>query len=412
MPRPHSNVSLRFADANQPRILIVRLSAHGDVVQTLPFLGLLRKHLPNAHIGWVIEESAAPLIEGHPDIQKIHISRRKTWLSQLKKNPLALPSVWGEYRQFIRQIEEQHYDVSVDVQGLFKSAVISALAGVKTRLGYRHTREMGSLFYTHCLSHHHLTDMETPTAIKFSEALGALTPYQPLDEINVLRQRLPYPIPHIAEASEQRIKQILSACNKLQQTVALAPATMWPSKRWPVGHWNELMHSLLLLPINIVLVGTPVDAETYQAMASLKPVYDGHTTTRATVINAMGHTRIEDLYALFKQVDVMVGPDSAPMHIANAVACQAKGKPSIVALFGPTGPRRTGPIGEGMHQTVQTQLACQPCFKRRCPILQSNAGYMACQTDLTPQLILDAIHKALGETKPETTWIEGQRHGK
>lgn len=413
MSASHSSTPHTKPPTKGPRILITRLSAHGDVIQTLPLLGLLRQHCPNAYIGWVVEKNAAPLLEGHPDIHQIHISHRKSWFSQLKQNPLSFFTIAQEAWTFFKGIRRQQYDISIDVQGLFKSAIIPFLAIIPIRLGYDKTREMGSLFYTDKLNYHDLTNPSLPTTIKFSEAVGhpKISNFKPLKHVEALKQNLPYPIPTLPRQQKERLRVLLETSPpplKGQPTIAIAPATMWPSKQWPQAHWKALLEKLVLHPVNIIVIGSPDDAKTFQ---SIFPAYQGNH--QAHMLNLMGKTQIQDLYELFQHVDIMIGPDSAPMHIANAVACNTSSdnknnrretKPYIMALFGPTGPQRTGPIGcSGETLRVEPQLPCQPCFKRRCPISEADTApansptksktenHMACQTNLSPDTVYQAI---------------------
>ena len=105
-------------------ILIVKLSAIGDVVHTLPSLSALRKLYPHAHIAWVIEEAASDLIKDHPCLDCVIVSRRKRWVQELKKGQL---SALKEIMEFIRTLRSIRYDLVIDFQGLLKSSVMSFL---------------------------------------------------------------------------------------------------------------------------------------------------------------------------------------------------------------------------------------------------------------------------------------------
>ena len=122
------------------RILIVRLSALGDVALTLPLLFALRGNLPSAHVGWVVDEPFLPLLKGLSQLNRIHV-----WT----KSERRFSAFW----QLIREIRNENYQVSLDPQGLTRSAMIPFLSGIPMRVGFRHApmegRELAPLL-TNC----------------------------------------------------------------------------------------------------------------------------------------------------------------------------------------------------------------------------------------------------------------------
>ena len=153
-----------FPDKILPKkILIVRLSAHGDVVQTLPLLSALKDNDPECTIGWLTEASAEPLLKNHPLIAHLHVSKRKQWLKKPGFQSLQ------EFLALKNEIKGVDYDIAIDSQGLLKSAVWPAMTGIKTRLGNKNSRENASLFYTHTLPPHQITDKNTPAVLRYTE---------------------------------------------------------------------------------------------------------------------------------------------------------------------------------------------------------------------------------------------------
>ena len=122
------------------RILIVRLSALGDVALTLPLLFALREKLPSAHLGWVVDEPFAPLLEGVPQLNRIHVWRKQE-------------NGFSSFRQLIDEVRVEDYQVSVDPQGLTRSAMIPFFCRIPKRVGFRHApmegRELAPLL-TNC----------------------------------------------------------------------------------------------------------------------------------------------------------------------------------------------------------------------------------------------------------------------
>ncbi|MBW1804483.1 MAG: lipopolysaccharide heptosyltransferase I, partial [Deltaproteobacteria bacterium] len=128
-------------------ILIVKLSAIGDVVHTLPLLEVLRKNLPKARIDWLVEEEAGQIIEGHPGIDHVIISRRKSWQRGFFKSG-DRPGILREIFQFLQNLRQCEYDLVIDLQGLFKSGLLTGLSRGKRKMGFTGGREGSSLFLT------------------------------------------------------------------------------------------------------------------------------------------------------------------------------------------------------------------------------------------------------------------------
>jgi heptosyltransferase I len=125
-------------------ILLIKLSAIGDVIHTLPALAALRKLYPGAHITWVIEEASSDLIMGHPYLDHVIISYRKQWINDLKQYRIGKPL--NEIKSFLSELRSRPYDLVIDLHGLFKSAVIVLLSAGKRKLGYNSMQELSGLF--------------------------------------------------------------------------------------------------------------------------------------------------------------------------------------------------------------------------------------------------------------------------
>ena len=135
-------------DPEEPQtvnILIVKLSAIGDVIHTLPSLAALRRCHPDADITWVVEEAAADLLAGHPDLNRVIVSGRKRWIQELRRGKIAAP-LRGNAIIF-QEIRRRPYDLVIDFHGLLKSAAIVLISGGKRKLGYDSLQELSGLFY-------------------------------------------------------------------------------------------------------------------------------------------------------------------------------------------------------------------------------------------------------------------------
>jgi heptosyltransferase I len=360
------------------KILLVRFSALGDVVQTLPVLSMLRDSFPDAKIGWAIDTELAPMVEGHPALDYIHRCSRRSWGQAILK-PARWPAAIRDFRAFVKEVQAVGYDVSIDAQGLFKTALLPVLAGIKRRIGYKHGREFSSIFYTD--QYVRRGNYFDPTVFHL-EHMGELA-----RSIGATDLRYSVQPPVVSQTARQRIDALLeNAFDRQAPIVAISPATQWPSKHWPESHWTELMSRLLSeTDLNVVFQGAPADALLTQRILHNVDA----KLLRGRVIDVCGKIPIADMYALYERVQAAIGPDSAPLHIAGAV-----GVPVLVGIYGPTGYRRTPPIGSPVIRLLSTegQLQCQPCHKRVCPL-----GTTECMLRIQPGEVFQTLLSALNE---------------
>jgi 3-deoxy-D-manno-octulosonic-acid transferase/heptosyltransferase-1 len=323
-------------------ILIVKLSAIGDVLHTLPAANAMRDRYPDARITWVVESAAAPLVQGHAALDRVIVSRRKQWAKDLLSGRRR--EALREIRAFIRSLRDTRYDLVIDFQQLLKSGTIVALSrgGVKAGFGpgMQHM-EMSYLFLNRrvprvSMEHHALS-----RNLMLLRALGI-----PAGEVVY---RLP------VEAADRRDVDRLLAQEGLTESrrlVAINPVAQWETKLWPNRRFARLADRLVLeYGADVVFTGGPDD----------RPVVaDIVSRMQQPAADLAGQTRLPALAALYRRTRLVVSTDTGPMHLSAAV-----GTP-VVAVFGPTAPWRTGPFGPG-HAVVRLGPGCSPCFKRTCP---------------------------------------------
>jgi len=333
------------------KILIIRLSAIGDVVHTLPAVHLLKKYLPGCHITWVVEQAAADLLRGYDDIDELLVSQRKKWLGLLRTG--AVVAAFAQAGAFFRRLRNAEYDLVLDFQGLFKSAVLAGLSRGKRTIGFAGARELAALFYTeraaapafddHAIKRHmgllrHLGIADSQTV--FSSFWGK-------DE----------------EASTAGFLSNFDAASR-SPLICVHPCAAWPTKCWD-DEKMAVMCDKLQKDSGARIVFTGAAAE--------QDYIAGILSRMATpALNLAGRTNLRELACLFAQSALVIAMDSGPLHLACAV-----GAP-VVALFGPTAPWRTGPFGP-RARVVRKELACSPCYKKKaCPL-----GHHRCMHDMT-----------------------------
>jgi lipopolysaccharide heptosyltransferase I len=290
-----------------PRILIVRLSAIGDVIHGLPVLCALRSALPSAFIGWVVEGRSGDLLEGHPALDA---------LVRVPRHWLTSPREAWRLRQRLRALR---FDTTIDLQCLTKSAVAAWLSGARWRIGkaHPHARELSRWFNndlvdvggSHVIEHY----------LELLRPLGVTSP--------VVRFDLP------EQAADARAADCFIHNSQLAagRFAILNPGAGWPSKIWPAERYGELARSLR-------------DAHGLPSVA----VWGGEDERplAETIVAASGGaarlappTSLAELAALCRRAALCVASDTGPMHLAVAV-----GTPTI-SLHGPSRAEWCGAYG-------------------------------------------------------------------
>ena len=335
-------------------ILIVKLSAIGDVIHTLPSLAALRTLYPKAHITWVVEKAAADLVINHPFLDTVIVSSRKRWGRKLAAG--RLPGAWRDFRVFLARLRARRYDLVIDFHGLFKSAMVVALSGGERKLGYDSLQELSGLFYNEKIPE----DMQKHAVdryLDFPRYLGAA-----IDKVEFV-------LPADSRAEANALALLAEHGLSRQRFVAINPVAYWKTKLWDNDKFAVLADDIFeKLGLPVVFTGTEVEA--------IAPILKA---MRTKGVNLAGRTSLLELAAVYRKADTVVTTDSGPMHLAAAV-----GK-KVVALFGPTDPARTGPYGVG-HTVIRSDLPCSPCLLKKCASMQ-------CMKDISPQQVLAAIGK-------------------
>ncbi len=318
-------------------ILIVKLSAIGDVVQTLPALEALKRTYPDSDITWVVEEAASGILEGHPLINRVLVSRRKTWHRMLK-NPFTAVQGLGSIFGFIGELRRTRYDIAIDFQGLLKSGIVIGLARAGRKIGFDRTRELSYLFLNERLPPYDIEKHALERYLDVARYLGALEP-APFCALPIARE---------LEAVKKRLQGIVDPGQLL---VIVNPVARWKTKLWPERNFVELADRLIREKKAVVIfTGSPDDRPVNDRILSMM---------REKALNWAGLTSLKELAALATLSGLFITTDTGPMHLAAAAGAK------VLALFGPTAPWRTGPYGQ-KHIVVRTGIDCSPCFSRKC----------------------------------------------
>ncbi len=307
------------------RLLIVRLSAMGDVIHTLPAVHALRQAFPQAHIGWLIEERWAELLCApgaarrgprscsRPLVDEVHTLNLKVW----RKSPFSLSTlqraatVWNDVRG-------AHYDAAVDLQGAMRSAVLARWSGARVVYGAAEPRESpASLWYTRKViaQGRHVVEQNVSVAGALFGAGAKLT-----------AEGLACELPR-DPAAEGRVGQRLLELG-IGEFAILNPGAGWGAKRWPVERYGEVARGLAEQGLRSILNYGPGEEELVRSVE----------IASSGAAQAISCT-ITELIALTRRARLFVGGDTGPLHLAAALRIP------VVAIFGPTDPARNGPYG-------------------------------------------------------------------
>jgi heptosyltransferase I len=318
------------------RLLLIKLSALGDVIQTLPTLEVLREIYPRAEITWLVEEAAAPILEDHPALNILLVSRRRSWMAAWRRGG-AWQSAWQEFRPLAQTLRQRPYDIVIDLQGLLKSAFWTSLARSPRKIGFDRTREYSYLALTERLEPYDPDEHAVRRYLRVAQHLGAA------GETVCFRLALPV-------GTGKNLEYLWT--EKTGPLIVMHPGTRWATKQWPPAYFAALAEALIReRQAQVIFTGSPADRSLISQIRSLMQL---------PAKDLSGRTDLKTLARLFYQADAAVTTDTGPMHLAAAV-----GTP-VAAVFGPTAPWRTGPFGR-QHLVVRTDLSCSPCFQRHCP---------------------------------------------
>lgn len=349
------------------RILIVKLSAIGDVIQTLPMVEALKAHFPEAAIDWVVEEDAGDLIEGHPALNRVIVLRRKSWMNHFRAGGKHRGTI-REIREFIRDLRSTNYDWVIDNHGILKSGIVVFLSRGRRKIGFRAARgiaDEGNYLFTH--ERYRALDIERHALERYLDLAAQLG--VPVGKC---------PLQWIVDGKTQERVEVLLRRSGLtaRPLIAIHPLAKWPTKNWPKENWVRLAEGLTEKGASVAFTGSPADDPAVQGIVA--QIRDG---TR--VRNLAGKTTLKELAGLFSRADLVVSTDTGPMHVAAAT-----GTP-LIALFGPTAPWRTGPYGDG-HEILRPEIDCSPCFQKTC-------ATMECMKTITVEEALEAVENKLRE---------------
>ena len=331
---------------NIKNILIVKPSALGDIVHTLPFLAVVKAQFPEARIDWVVGHGLHLFLQDHPMIDTLWVIKKDQW-----KKLGRLSTTLKEINQLQRNLKARKYDVCIDLSGLLRSGLISWASRAKIKLGFKESDEGSPFFYTHKI-HGSMNIHAIDRYLEIAKFMGCSVnkiqyPFAPYDPHPLILKDLP------------------------DEYCVMSPSAGKPANRWQAEKFGQLS-SKLDLPT--IVVASAAEADIAQKMVD-------HSNGKA--ISMAGKTSLKELVALIAGASFFVCNDTGPMHIAAALNIP------VFAIFGPANPIRTGPYGD-IHTMIRKDLDCSPCYR------QKPCSNFRCMDEISADMVFDQIQKKTG----------------
>jgi heptosyltransferase II len=347
-----------------PRFLVFHTAFIGDLVLTLPVVQALRATYPAAWIGVTAIPASAAVLQGHPAVDEVIVYDKRG-------NDSGLSGFIG----VVRRVRAVRADVAIVPHRSIRSALAVLCAGIPRRIGF--TTSAGKFLFTDRVRY-------DPSAHEVDRNLALIG----VSGIQAQGERRPV-LPRSAADAEDvdRFLAVAGGQGSGAPLVALAPGSVWYTKRWPARHFSALAQALNNSGCRVVLVGGAADRELCDGIAAA-------CREGLPVVNAAGRLSLRCSAELLRRCALVVTNDSAPLHLAGAV-----GTPTF-AIFGATVPAfGFGPLGPDDRTFGTEGLSCRPCAIHggtRCPI-----GTFTCMEGLDPEVVFRAVLDLLQHRKEE-----------
>jgi len=340
------------------KVLIVKLSAFGDIIHALPALNDLQSRPEVAEVHWLVDQRYRFVTEAFPEQVHVH--------GVALKGPNPLRAAWN----MVRTLRRQRFDAVIDLQGLIKSALLARLSAAPV-FGFdpRYAREKPSTWLTRRVCFH---PQERHIVQQCRRVAAA--PFTP-DPAQLPPEPIPYAPPHIALTETMR-----KAGQQIQQQLGLSAGAYvilhigggWRTKQLPEDTWRKLAQGIASRSwIPVYSWGNRAEREMAECL-----VRDSKAMVLPERLN------MSALCGLLAGSRATVGADTGVLHLAAAL------NTPTVTFWGPSASWRSGPIGE-KHWHIESNPACGPCFKRNC-------DHFICMDQIQASAILEALHEAGG----------------
>lgn len=317
------------------KIMLVRLSSLGDVIFNIPLANVLKKN--GFEVTWLVSEKGIDVVDGNPAVHKAILIPIQKW----KKEGFSIKNM-VEFFKILKTIRDEHFDIAIDTQMMFKSMLWMRLCGAKRKLCFNWGREFSTFggdekvqrihnFYTHAVFQH----------MQYAKYLGL----EGTDNVE-------FTLPETSDETKTKVDELLKDVDKSKPMVIIAPATTRKLKHWNKDNWKTVV-SAIKDRCSLVFTGGACDEELISYIRG------------NDFVSLAGKTNIKDLIEVFSRAAIVMAPDSGSAHLARAA-----NKPAVISIFCSTPKKMYGPFGDDKkYFAIDGNLPCQPCHcMRKCPL--------------------------------------------
>lgn len=341
-------------------ILIIRLSAIGDVVMASPLIEALRRSMPGSRLTWLVEDPSKTLLESNPDLDEVIVWPRSRWRKLFHARRYW--SLLKDVSSFVKGLRKRGFDLAIDAQGLLKSGLWAYLSGAPERIGIG-SKEGSRFLMTRVVDRTGGYDRVSSQYLLLAEALG-------LDLDNFAMKM--YVAPEAMESAKN-----IGPPEDIDFAV-FAPFTTRPQKHWIKERWVELSGRIFdELRMEVVLLGGKEDIPEASLIAEGNP----------HILDLTGKTSLQEAAAMIQRSCLLFGVDTGLTHMGIALDVPT------IALFGATRPYldTTGTSGIVLYHSLE----CSPC--RRSPSCDDD---FTCMKAITVDEVMDTTRKTLSQRGP------------
>ncbi|NOY58408.1 MAG: lipopolysaccharide heptosyltransferase II [Calditrichaeota bacterium] len=331
------------------KILIIHTAFFGDIILATPLIRAMQEGLKNVEIHALVKPETVQVLQNNPHLQKIIVFDKR-----------GKDSGFAGLLKIGRKIKKEKFDLVISPHRSFRSAMLARATGAKIRVGF--DTSAGAFLYNKKVKYDSSIH-EIERNLSLARALG-------IQSIHKQPQVFP------GEEDKAVVDRLLvkAGFKSAGSLVALAPGSIWATKRWPLSYYKKLAQILIKNRVRVVLIGGDADYALGRKIA---------TGDENVIFNAAGQLSLLQSAELLKRCRVLVSNDSAPLHLATAV-----GTP-VIAIFGPTVPAFGFYPTGSKDKIIETQLSCRPCGMHggdHCPI-----GTHACMKKISPEQIYAGV---------------------
>jgi heptosyltransferase-1 len=354
------------------RILIVRVSALGDTIHTLPALDILKKNLPEAKIDWLVQHKAAEIVSHVPGLNQIYkLSDR-----------YLLPRYWRQTISTMGKLRAARYDLIIDFQGLLKTSIlILALDAPSIGLGWHSAREpLSALVHTKNINIPSRTNIIEKNNMLARAAVTMLTD-MPVEKNTSGRI---FSAPQASTGAQEQIASWV-VTNGAKRLILLSPNTTWASKHWPLPRWEELVFKLGAEQNHtIVLIGQNFGKQG----ARLASFIQQHSLSIAI---APAWT-LDAIFAVMQHTDLIIAPDTGLLHIADCLGV------NTIGFYGPTKAMQHGPQISTGNRELCFQINCIHDYQKTHGKITNSSQNQDCMYKLSADDVLKRVNSVIGQT--------------